>query len=183
MHVLAAFAVAVTLSVPDRTNATPTVAAEGRFVTVVWGATLPSGVTDIFAAVSRDGPHTFGPAVRVNHIDGDARVNGEQPPRIALVKRSGLDPSIVVVWTTKGKSGTRLVMARSIDGGATFSPATTVPDSDAAGTRGWHTCSMLPMASWSRFGWIIARWTITPWVPRRKTRTRRRRKPDAKTEP
>jgi hypothetical protein len=91
MHLLAAFAVAVTLSVPDRSNATPTVAADGTFVTVVWGATLPSGVTDIFAAVSRDAAHTFGSAVRVNHVDGDARVNGEQPPRVALVKRPGLD--------------------------------------------------------------------------------------------
>jgi hypothetical protein len=138
MHLLAAFAVVVTLSVPGRSNATPTVVAEGTFVTVVWGATLPSGVTDIFAAVSRDGAHTFGAAVRVNHLDGDARVNGEQPPRVALVKRSGLDPSIVVVWTTKGKSGTKLVMARSTDGGKTFSTATTVPESDAAGNRGWH---------------------------------------------
>ncbi len=40
MHLLAAFAVAVTLSVPDRSNATPTVVADGTFVTVVWGATL-----------------------------------------------------------------------------------------------------------------------------------------------
>jgi hypothetical protein len=138
MHLLVAFAVAVTLSVPDRRNATPTVAADGTFVTVVWGATLPSGVTDIFAAVSRDGAHTFGSAVRVNQIDGDARVNGEQPPRVALVKRSGLDPSIVVVWTTKGRAGTKLVMARSSDGGKSFSTATTVPESDAAGNRGWQ---------------------------------------------
>jgi len=138
MHLLAAFAIAVTLSVPGRNNATPTVVADGTFVTVVWGATLPSGVTDIFAAVSRDGAHSFGPAVRVNQIEGDARVNGEQPPRAALVKRSGLDPSITVVWTTKGRAGTRLVMARSNDGGKTFSTATTVPESDAAGNRGWH---------------------------------------------
>lgn len=138
MQLLAAFAVAVTLSVPDRSNATPTVAADGAFVTVVWGATLPSGVTDIFAAVSRDGAHAFGSAVRVNHIDGDARVSGEQPPRVALVKRPGLDPSIVVVWTTTGKSGTKLVMARSTDGGKTFSKDATVPESDAAGNRGWH---------------------------------------------
>ena len=42
------------------------------------------------------------------------------------------------VWTTKGKSGTKLVMARSTDGGKTFSTATTIPESDAAGNRGWH---------------------------------------------
>jgi hypothetical protein len=137
MHLLA-FAVAVTLSVPGRSSATPTVAADGSFVTVVWGATLPSGVTDIFAAVSRDGGHTFSSAARVNNIDGDARVNGEQPPRVVLVKRTALEPSIVVVWTTKGQAGTKLVLARSNDGGKTFSAATTVPESDAAGNRGWH---------------------------------------------
>lgn len=133
-----ALAVSLTLAVPGRSNATPTVAAEGAFVTVAWSATLPAGSTDIFAAVSRDGARTFGAAVRVNDVDGDARVNGEQPPRIALVRSGSGDPSIAVVWTAKGSTGTRLVSSRSLDGGRTFSRATTVPDSDAAGNRGWH---------------------------------------------
>src|SRR5436309_3405109 len=101
------------LGVKDRVNATPTVAADGPFVTVAWGAAQVSGATDIFAAVSRDGGRVFAPPVRVNNIDGDARVNGEQPPQVVVVPRPGLDPAIVIVWTTKGAKGTRLVQSRS----------------------------------------------------------------------
>ena len=45
-------------------------AADGQFVAVAWGGTLPSGATDVFAAVSRDGGRAFAPPVRVNQIDG-----------------------------------------------------------------------------------------------------------------
>ena len=51
-----------------------------------------SGTTDVFTAVSRDGGRRFGAPVRVNDIDGDARLNGEQPPHIALVPRTGREP-------------------------------------------------------------------------------------------
>jgi hypothetical protein len=138
MDVLIALAAAIALSVPGRTSATPTVAADARFVVVAWGTTLPAGVTDIFTAVSRDGAQTFGAPVRVNHVDGDARVNGEQPPRVVLLPRRGGDPAIAVVWTTKGASGTKLVMSRSDDGGRSFGAAATVPATDAAGNRGWE---------------------------------------------
>ena len=43
---------------------------------------------------------TFAQPVRVNSTPGDARVNGEQPPRVALASRKG-DPEIVVIWTAK----------------------------------------------------------------------------------
>ena len=77
------------------------------FVAVAWGASLASGATDIVLATSRDGGRTFGAPVRVNDKDGDARVNGEQPPRVVV---QHADPPVVtVVWTTKGRSGTRLV--------------------------------------------------------------------------
>src|SRR5262252_4231992 len=104
MDVLIALAAAVTLTVPGRTSATPTVAADGSLVVVTWSAALPAGTTDIFAAVSRDGARTFGAPVRVNDVAGDARVNGEQPPRLVLRPRAGGDPAITVLWTTKGKA-------------------------------------------------------------------------------
>src|SRR6185503_12928492 len=117
----------IELSVSDRRNATPTIAADGQFVAVAWGGAQAGGATDVFTAVSRDGGRTFGAPVRVNHIDGDARVNGEQPPHIALVPRAGREPGLVVVWTTKGPNGTALLQSRSDDSGRSFAPAVLVP--------------------------------------------------------
>jgi hypothetical protein len=132
------------LSVAGRRNATPTVAAVGEFVAVAWGGSQPSGSTDVFVAISRDGARTFSPPVRVNHVEGDARVNGEQPPHVALVPRPRRDPAIVVVWTTKGANGTTLLQSRSEDGGRSFSAAAPVPGTDAAGNRGWQAIAVEP---------------------------------------
>jgi hypothetical protein len=141
---LSATTAPIELGVKGRGNATPTIAAEGSFVAVAWGGTLPSGATDVFAAVSRDGGRAFAPPVRVNQIDGDARLNGEQPPHVALVPRAGREPAIVVVWTTKGPIGTTLQQARSDDGGRTFARGALVPGSDAAGNRGWEAIAVEP---------------------------------------
>lgn len=130
---------AITLAVPGRANATPSIAADGKTVVVVWGAWLPRGTTDVFAAVSRDGARTFAAPVQVNDVDGDARLNGEQPPRIAMRGQS-----ITIVWTTKGAAGTRLVGARSSDGGRSFSKASTVPGGEASGNRGWQSAAVDP---------------------------------------
>jgi hypothetical protein len=134
----------IELGVKGRGNATPTLAAEGSFVAVAWGGTLASGTTDVFAAVSRDGGRTFAAPVRVNNVDGDARLNGEQPPQVALVPRGGHDPAIIVVWTTKGANGTTLLQSRSIDGGKSFSASALVPGTDAAGNRGWEAIAVEP---------------------------------------
>ena len=135
---------AATLGAPGRTNATPSVAADGPFVAVVWGGAEPDGTTDVFLAVSRDAGRTFGAPRRVNDTIGDARLNGEQPPQVALVHRASADPAIVVVWTTKGKNGTTLRQSRSDDGGTTFSAAATVPGTDAPGNRGWEAIAVGP---------------------------------------
>ena len=45
----------VTLAVSGRANATPSIASDGDVVVVAWGASLPSGATDVFLAVSRNG--------------------------------------------------------------------------------------------------------------------------------
>ena len=86
----------------------------------------------------------FGAPVRVNNIDGDARLNGEQPPHVALVPRAGREPAIVVVWTTKGANGTTLLQSRSDDGGRSFSAAVLVPGTDAPGNRGWEAIAVRP---------------------------------------
>ena len=79
-------------------------------------------------------------------------MSGEQPARIALVPRPGRVPSIVVVWTAKAPQGTRLLFARSDDGGRSFGPAVPVPGSDASGNRGWESIAV------DRDGRVVAVW-------------------------
>src|SRR4030095_10447675 len=78
-----------TLAVKGRANAYASIAADGQFVVIAWGATTTDGVTDIYAAASTDGGRTFAAPTRAHRIAGDANLPGEQPPRIALVPRSG----------------------------------------------------------------------------------------------
>jgi hypothetical protein len=97
---------------------------------------------DIYMSTSVDEGETFSTPVRVNATPGAARVNGEQPPRMALVSRTAGPPEIVVVWTAKGPAGTVLLAARSVDGGRTFGASTLVPETDAPGNRGWHAVAV-----------------------------------------
>jgi hypothetical protein len=139
-----AVGVPVSLGVPGRANANVSMAARGSFVAAVWSASAPSGDTDLFAAVSRNGGGAFSAPVRVNATPGDVRVNGEQPPRLTLVPRAAGVPEIAIVWTTKGRAGTTLLQARSTDGGRTFTPSTLVPGTDAPGNRGWEGVGLGP---------------------------------------
>lgn len=133
----------VSLAVDARASANPSIAASGSFVAIAWSAATANAM-DVYAALSRDGGKTFSAPVRVNDVPGDARVNSELPPRVALVASSakGAMPSMVVVWTTKGAKGTRIVSARSTDGRTTFSAAKDVPGSDAEGSRGWESIAV-----------------------------------------
>lgn len=133
-----------TLAVAGRANANVSLVAAGSFVEAVWSASAPGGETDIFAATSRDAGRTFSAPVRVNAKPGDARVNGEQPPRVALKPRGGALPEVAVVWTTKGSAGTTLLSATSVDGGKSFSRSVVVPGSDAPGNRGWEGLGVGP---------------------------------------
>jgi hypothetical protein len=142
----------VEIAVKERANAFASLAASGRLVALVWGAATKDSVTDIYLATSRDGGRTFGNPTRVNQVAGDARLSGEQPPRIALVPQAGREPSMVVVWTSRAQAGTRLVSARSSDGGRTFTTATPVPGSEAAGNRGWESVAT------TRDGSVAALW-------------------------
>jgi hypothetical protein len=134
----------ITLAVPNRANANVSIVADGAFVAAVWSAATAGGTTDVFAAVSRDGGDTFGPPVRVNSTPGDARVNGEQPPRVALAAAATGVPRIAVIWTSKTAAGTALLTSRSSDGGRTFTVAKLVPGTDAAGNRGWEAIGADP---------------------------------------
>ena len=132
---------AATLAIPGRANATPSVAAAKQFVAVTWGATDAGGLTDVFAAVSRNGGRTFSGAVRVSD-ERHAALGAEQPPRVSLVPRAGRDPEVVVVWTAKANDGSRLLIARSADAGASFTRAAAIPGSEAAGNRGWESTAV-----------------------------------------
>ena len=134
-----------TLEVTGRANAHVSLAAGGPLVVAVWAASAAGGATDVYAAVSRDAGATFRAPVRVNSTPGDVRVNGEQPPRVALRARSaGLPPEIAVVWTTKREAGTVLLQAISRDGGRSYSGSALVPGSDAPGNRGWEGLAVGP---------------------------------------
>ncbi len=131
----------VTLAVPGHTNAAPWVAAAGRFVAVTWGAAV-QGKWDIYVATSRDEGQTFGTPVRVNTVDGDGRVSGEIPPRVALHLPAGASvPQVVVAWNAKDQ-GTEIKIARSRNFGQTFAAPVSLQAPGAAGDRGWHALTI-----------------------------------------
>ena len=125
----------VTLAVQGRSNQTPWIAAHQSFVAITWGAST-RGQTDVFVAISRDGGATFGSPVQVNRAAGEARLGGELPPRVALMPVRGGEPEIIVLWTARTDT-TQIKMARSRDGGRTFTEATALQAADAPGERGW----------------------------------------------
>jgi hypothetical protein len=147
----AAAPASIELAVPGTANAYPSVAASGQIVAVSWAAS-PDTATDVYTAVSRDGGRTFAKPVRVNDATSRANVSGEQPPRVAIVPSGGPARAIVVVWTAKGAAGTRLLSARSADGGATFGAAAPLPGSDAGGNRGWESIAV------DQKGQVVALW-------------------------
>ena len=116
-------------------NANPTIAAEGPFVAVAWGAAAAGGA-DVYVAVSRDGGSTFGIPVRANREPGEARLGAERPPVVTLVPSAGRLPDIAVLWTA-GRTNTAIKVARSSDAGRTFGTPRDVQTPRAPGNRGW----------------------------------------------
>src|SRR6187549_3330937 len=104
---------AVRLRVDNADSRGASISASGHRVVVVWAATT-EGQTNIHAAVSEDDGTTFAAPVRVNDVEGDARVNGEQAPRVAVGK------DIVVAWQSRHTGASQIRAARSTDGGRTF---------------------------------------------------------------
>ena len=136
-----------TLAVADSVNATPSLAASGRSVAAVWTATK-DGKTNVYLALSTDSGVTFSPPRRVNDQDGDAGATNEQPPRV-VISGSGTAQTITVIWSKRdtGPMDTRrdvIRIARSTDGGRTFSPARYTHDPSLSGARGWETVTLGP---------------------------------------
>jgi hypothetical protein len=128
-----------TLAIPGHANSTPWIASSGSTVAVAWAAAA-AGKGDIYLAISTDGGRTFGQPVRVNATPGEARINGEIAPRVALWPRRGAPPVMTVTWNAKD-AGTQIKTARSLDGGRTFG-APIALQSVAAGERGWPSSVM-----------------------------------------
>jgi hypothetical protein len=136
-----------TLGLAGFANATPSLAAQGRTVAVVWTASKDA-VTDVYLSMSNDGGATFSEPRRVNDQPGDASANNEQPPRVVLTV-SGSNRSVNIFWSKRveGAQRTRrdvIRMARSIDGGRTFSAARTTHDPTLSGARGWESLATGP---------------------------------------
>ena len=129
----------VTLAISGRANSTPWIAGSGRFVAVAWGVTRNGG-GDVVTAISGDGGRTFGPAVQVNAIAGEARISGEIAPRVSLTPRKGAAPIVSVTWNAKDGT-TQIKTARSTDGGRRFGPAINLQAAGAAGDRGWQAAA------------------------------------------
>ena len=149
-----------TLAVTGRYNANPSIAARGNFAAIAWSGTLGS-TTDIYVATSRDGGMQWSAPVQVNAVAGDARVSGEQPPRVVLVAGRGATPDVVVVWGSKGTTGSRLLTARSSDGGKTFSASSLVSGADGEGNRGWESVAA-DSAGRMYVLWLDHRETVMP---------------------
>ncbi len=140
----------LTLKVDGRANATPWIDARGNWVALTWGATRAEGGADVFVVVSQDGGVSFRGPVRVNAVEGDARVGGELPPRVAITAPSNgrggpTDPpgapEVVVAWGSRSDV-TEIKVARSRDGGRRFEAAASVQAAGAKGDRGWHALAL-----------------------------------------
>ena len=132
----------VTLGVGGAANATPSLTVAGRTVVAAW-TSAAAGSVNVYVAISNDSGATFSEPRRVNHQDGDASANNEQPPRVAI-SGSGATQTITVLWSKRNDGAQRtrqdvIRMARSIDGGRTFAPARSTHPAGSSGARGWQS--------------------------------------------
>lgn len=131
------------LAIADRTNEHVSIASDGQFVAITWAASKAGGGTDIYVATSRDQGQSFSVPVRANAIDGQANVNGEQPPQVVIARAAG-PRTITVIWTAKVGNGTRVLTARSSDEGRTFAAAVPVHGTAGVGNRGCESIAVDP---------------------------------------
>jgi hypothetical protein len=124
-------------AIDGRTNDSPSVAAFGKTVAVVWTARRDQGA-DIYISVSADSGATFAPAIRVNDTEGDARASGEQPARV-VVAYGGI---IHVVWPTRRDGRAEIRYASSTDTGKSFSKTATIAGEREPGIRGWQSVAI-----------------------------------------
>jgi Cu/Ag efflux protein CusF len=114
-------------------------------VVAVWTA-ADHERTNIYAATSADEAKGFGAPVRVNDVDGEAHVYGEDPPRVAIGPATGSDstvpPTIIVTWPSDRAKRLGLRSARSVDGGRTFQPSTSIGDETITAERGFQSVTV-----------------------------------------
>ena len=127
----------LSFAIEGRTNDSPSVAAFGKTVAVVWTARREQGA-DVYISVSADNGATFAPATRVNDTEGDARASGEQPARVVV----GYGNVIHVVWPTRRDGRAEIRYASSTNAGKSFSKATTIAGEHEAGIRGWQSVAI-----------------------------------------
>ncbi len=137
-----------TLGVAGDANSTPSLAVLGRTVAAVWTGTKDA-TTDVYFAISNDSGATFSEPRRVNDQMGDVSANNEQPPRVVISGSGGSARTLTVFWSKRNEGPQRMRrdvirMARSTDGGKTFSPARTTHDPAISGARGWESLTTGP---------------------------------------
>jgi hypothetical protein len=116
-------------------NGPATIAADGDRVLVVWGSRRDRS-TDIQAAWSPDGGATFAAPMRVNDVPGDARVSGEQPPRVSLGRAAR------VVWNSSQDGRSVLRLAEVVSPGKPFAAPVTLHAPGLPGARGWASSAL-----------------------------------------
>ncbi|HET9317576.1 MAG TPA: hypothetical protein VFQ51_18430, partial [Vicinamibacteria bacterium] len=146
---------AVSLGIAGAVNAYASVASDGPRVVVAWGATRPGSPADVFAAFSRDGGATFEAPIRVNDVPGDARVSGEQTPRVSLAD------AVQVVWATRQAKASLLRRATLRPDGNAFLPATTPHADGLTGARGWASVATAARGA-LHVAWLDGRGDGTP---------------------
>jgi hypothetical protein len=120
------------LGLPSAVNTGVSLAASGTSVVVAWAA-RSDAATDVYTAWSRDGGASFEAPLRVNDMPGDARVSGEQAPRVAL------GGATRVVWISS-QAGVSVVRSATRSAGAPgFGPAATIHPEGLTGARGWFS--------------------------------------------
>jgi Cu/Ag efflux protein CusF len=107
-------------------------------VALVWTG-AKNTTMNVYAAVSEDGGVTFPVQTRVNDRDRDVSAAVEQPPRVAVTATE-----VAVIWPSKRTGTAAIRMARSKDGGRTFSHALTLHDPLLEGARGWPSLAFGP---------------------------------------
>lgn len=110
----------------------------------------------LLVARSRDGGSTWSSPVAVTPDTGEVHPHGEASPRLVVAG----DDRVALVWaqnvTVPGRKwpASRIRMSRSLDGGATWSPAITVND-DTSGVPTGHT---FHGAAWSGDSGLVVAW-------------------------
>jgi hypothetical protein len=127
----------ISLAIPARSNSAPAIAGFGKMVAVAWTASTDA-LSDVYISISEDGGATFGAAVRVNDIEGDARASGEQATRVLI----GPGYVIHAVWPSRRDTRSVIRYATSTDRGRTFSKAATVAGEELTGMRGWQSAAV-----------------------------------------